>query len=125
MNLQTLEQSPRNHRDGQVSFLLLHPGQFGSRNLAITWVEGAPGSEQPAHSHATNEQVYVIVSGRGLMRVGGQAEEVSAGTAVFVPPNTSHSIVNIGDQPLVFVSATSPPFDMQQADSPFAYTTPE
>ena len=125
MNVQTLEQSARNHRGGQVSFLLLPPGQFGSQNLAITWVECAPGSEQPAHSHPGNEQVYVIASGRGLMRVGGQTQEVSAGSAVFVPPDTTYSIRNTGDQPLVFVSATSPPFDMPPADSPFANKPPE
>ena len=55
------------------------------------------------------------------MRVGGQTQGVSAGSAVFVPPDTSHSIRNTADQPLVFVSATSPPFEMPPADSPFAY----
>ena len=59
------------------------------------------------------------------MRVGAQTQAVSAGSAVFVPPETSHSIRNIGDQPLVFVSATSPPFDMPPADSPFAYKLSE
>ncbi len=65
MHVQTLEQSPQNHRGGQVSHLLLAPGQFGAENLAVTWVEGKPGSEQPLHSHPANEQVYVIVGGRG------------------------------------------------------------
>ena len=51
MHVQTLEQSPQNHRGGQVSHLLLAPGQFGTENLAVTWVEGEPGSEQPLHSH--------------------------------------------------------------------------
>ena len=33
MNIQTLAQSPRNHRGGQVSHLLLGAGQFGSENF--------------------------------------------------------------------------------------------
>jgi hypothetical protein len=42
--------SPKNERgNGQVSHLLLAHGQFGSRNLAITWVDGEPGSQQPIH----------------------------------------------------------------------------
>ena len=121
MHLQTLEQSPRNHRGGQVSFLLLGKGQFGSQNLAITWVEGVPGSEQPSHSHPAMEQAYVIVRGRGLMTAGDEAEEVGPGSVVLIPPNTSHSIRNIGDETLVYVSATSPPFEMPQADSALAY----
>ena len=72
MNIQTLERSPQNHRGGQVSHLLLAAGQFGSENLAVTWVEGAPGSEQAVHSHEGREQVYVVVQGRGAMRVGGR-----------------------------------------------------
>ncbi len=115
MYKQTREESPRNHRGGQVSYLLLTKGQFGSANLSITWVEGDPGSEQPVHSHPENEQVYVIVRGRGLMR---------AGTLIFVPPGTGHAIRNTGDEPLVYVSATAPPFALPPAGSGFEYARP-
>ncbi len=121
MNAQTLEDSPRNHRGGQVSHLLLAPGQFGSRNLAITWVEGEPGSEQPLHRHPENEQVYVIVNGLGVMTVGDETREVGPGTMVLVPPDTLHSIRNVGENKLAFISATSPPFAMPPEGSPFAY----
>ena len=86
MNIQTLDQCPQNHRGGQVSHLLLAAGQFGSENLAVTWVEGEPGSEQAVHSHDGREQVYVIVQGRGAMRVGDEVEEVGRGAAILVPP---------------------------------------
>jgi len=99
MHIQTLEESPRNHRGGQVSYLLLAPGQFGSRNLAMTWVEGSPGSEQPVHGHAVQEQVYVIVRGRGVMRVGDEEREVAPGTMVLVPPGSGHAIRDTGDEP--------------------------
>jgi mannose-6-phosphate isomerase-like protein (cupin superfamily) len=124
MLVQTLEESPRNHRGGQVSYLLLTGGQFGSENLAITWVEGDPGSEQPLHAHPANEQVYVIARGRGIMKVGGEEHEVVAGTLVFIPPGTSHAIRNTGDEPLVFISATAPPFDLPPEGSAFAYGPP-
>ena len=117
MNIQTLGQSPRNHRGGQVSHLLLAAGQFGSENLAVTWVEGEPGSEQAVHSHDGREQVYVIVQGTGAMRVGEEVEEVSAGAAILVPPGTDHSIRNIGEENLIYVSATSPPFAMQEGNT--------
>ena len=122
MNIQAIDQSPRNHRGGQISHLLLAPGQFGVKNVAITWVEGQPGSEQPVHSHPNNEQVYVIVQGRGAMTVGDETREVGQGTAVLVPPQTGHSIRNTGEKRLVFISVTSPPFEMPPPDSPFAYS---
>ena len=121
MFTQTLEESPRNFRGGQVSWLLLTKGQFGSGNLAITWVEGGPGSEQPLHAHPANEQVYVIVRGRGTMKVGDEEQEVTAGTLVFIPPGTGHAIRNTDDDPLVFVSATAPPFELPPEGSVFAY----
>ncbi len=121
MHTQTLKESPRNHRGGQVSYLLLTKGQFGSQNLAMTWVEGKPGSEQAVHAHPATEQVYVVISGRGVMTVGDEQREVAAGTMILVPPRTGHAIRNTGDEPLVYVSATALPFDLPPEGSGFEY----
>ena len=90
--------------------------------MAITFVEGRPGSEQPLHSHPEAEQVYVIVAGNGLMRVDQEEQEVGPGTLVFIPPGANHAIRNVGSTALTFVSATSPPFRMPEPGSVFAYT---
>ena len=121
MHIQPLDTAPVNERGGQVSHLLLGRGDFGSRNLAITWVEGEPGSMQAVHGHPDNEQVYVIVRGRGVMQIGEEMEEVGEGTLVFIPPGAAHAIKNTGDEPLIFISATSPPFDPKELDGYFAY----
>lgn len=125
MHIATAEESPRNERAGQVSYLLLAPGQFGSDRMAITMVHGEPGSEQPMHSHPEAEQVYVIVSGSGLMRVDDEEREVAPGTLAYIPRGAKHAIRNTGGEPLVYVSATSPPFDMPASDSVFAYVPPD
>jgi len=124
MHTQPLASAPVNERGGQKSYLLLGREQFDSKNLAITWVECAPGSMQAVHGHPDSEQVYVVVRGRGVMQVGGEMQEVSEGTLVFIPPGAAHAIKNAGDEPLVFVSATSPPFDPQELDAYFAYNRP-
>ena len=121
MFVQKIGGSPLNERGGQASYLLLDKGQFGSSRLSVTWVEGKPGSEQQVHAHEANEQVYVIVRGRGLMRVGDEQESVEPGDLVFIPPKTGHAIRNDGDEPLVYVSATSPPFDRDALKWPFRY----
>ena len=110
MFTQTVRESPKNRRGhGQVSHLLLAPGQFGARHLTITFVEGAPGSCQTLHAHPESEQVYVIVRGRGRMDVADEQQDVDAGTLVFVPPGATHAIYNPGPDQLMYVSATSPP----------------
>lgn len=121
MHVQLLDTAPINERGGQRSHLLLGREQFGAKNLAITWVDCAPGSMQAVHGHPDNEQVYVIVRGRGVMQVGDEMEEVGEGTLVFIPPGSAHAIKNTSDESLVFVSATSPPFDPKELDAYFAY----
>ena len=56
------------------------------------------------------------------MRVGDEVEEVGRGTLILVPPNTDHSIKNIGEETLIYVSSTSPPFAMQEGNT--NWTTP-
>jgi mannose-6-phosphate isomerase-like protein (cupin superfamily) len=116
--------------DGHVSHLLLAGGDFGSRHLAITWVECEPGSQQALHAHPESEQAYVIVAGRGTMIVGDEERTVDAGTLVYIPPRADHAIRATGDGHLVYLSATSPPFaarvsggawvptDLARADEP-------
>lgn len=124
MHIQPLNSAPVNERGGQKSYLLLGGEQFGAKNVAITWVDCAPGSMQAVHGHPDNEQVYVIVRGRGVMQVGDEMQEVSEGTLIFIQPGAAHAIKNTSDAPLVFVSATSPPFDLDQLSAYFAYKQP-
>jgi len=124
MHTMHIGDAPLNERGGQRSYLLLRKGQFGSSNLAITWVDCPPGSEQPLHEHATQEQVYVIVRGCGVMVAGGEEREVRDGTMVFIPPRTAHAIRNTSDEPMSYVSATAPPFDAEALDPVFAYRRP-
>ena len=53
--------------------------------------------------------------------MGDETVEVGPGAAILVPPGAEHSIRNVGEERLVFVSATSPPFDMPPENSPLAY----
>jgi mannose-6-phosphate isomerase-like protein (cupin superfamily) len=90
--------------------LLLAGGDFGSRHLAVTWVECDPGSQQALHAHPESEQAYVIVAGGGTMIVGEEERPVEAGTLVYIPPRTDHAIRADRGERLSYVSATSPPF---------------
>jgi mannose-6-phosphate isomerase-like protein (cupin superfamily) len=119
--IRTLDESWQDLRGGQTSFLLLGArGPGASERLAVTWVQAPPGSEQPRHEHPNSEQAYVIVAGRGLMTVDDESFEVVPGTLILVEPGEEHSIRGLGDEPLVYVSATTPPFDI----APGRWSTP-
>ena len=120
MHMLKVSEAPVNRRGGQESFLMLTKGQFGSHHLTVTWVEGGPGSEQPVHAHE-QEQVYLVISGRGIMLVGDEEQDVEAGTLIFVPPGSRHCIRNPGPETLVFVSAAAPAIDVNALDEVFQY----
>jgi mannose-6-phosphate isomerase-like protein (cupin superfamily) len=102
---------PARERGKLVSHLLLQKGEAGTE-MTVTWVDVEPGGEQRVHSHDP-QQIYVIVAGRGRMRVGDEDREVGAGELVFIPSGAEHGIVNVGDERLTYVSAATPAFDLE------------
>jgi mannose-6-phosphate isomerase-like protein (cupin superfamily) len=114
VRLRRLSEAAVEERGRLRSHFLLDAGDLGSRNLTVTWVDVPPGAEQRAHSHADSEQIYVIVRGTGRMEVAGDAEAVSEGDLVFIPPAAEHGIVNDGSETLVYISAASPPVSMEE-----------
>lgn len=72
------------------------------------------GSRLRPHDHVS-EQVYVIVQGRGKMRVGEEERWVEEGDLVYVPPGALHGIENSSEGVLVYVSAATPAIDAAAA----------
>ena len=105
-------EAPRRVRDGLVSHVLLHAGDFPDTRLTTTWVDVDPGSGQRPHSHAP-EQVYVVVRGRGRMRVGDEDWVVAAGDLIYIPSGSLHGIENLSDEVLTYVSAATPAVDWE------------
>lgn len=79
-----------------------------------------PGITTRLHAlHHTAER-YLILEGRGQVfiggnsfggkGVGGNTEEVQAGSVVFIPPYCPQQIKNIGDEDLIFLAICSPRF---------------
>ena len=68
------------------------------------WHQRAPGK-----SDEQDEQVYVVVRGRGQMSVAGDTGDIAEGDLVLVPPATDHAISNSGEGELACVSIQSPP----------------
>lgn len=63
-----------------------------------------PGSGMGYHLQKKDE-IYYVLSGRGLMNVDGKQFEVGPGTAVLTRPGSSHSLMQAGaDDLVVFIS---------------------
>jgi mannose-6-phosphate isomerase-like protein (cupin superfamily) len=70
----------------------------------ISWLTLQPGDSIGYHKHTTNEDTYIIVSGRGTFRdKDGREVPVKPGDVTIVRKGESHGLVNTGTEPLVFV----------------------
>ena len=107
-----ISKAAKRERKGLVSYILLQEGDVPDTKLAVTRVEVAPGSHQTPHHHAP-EQVYLILKGKGIMRVGEEEDEVAEGDLIYIPSNVVHGIANLSQQVLAYLSASTPSFDIK------------
>jgi mannose-6-phosphate isomerase-like protein (cupin superfamily) len=92
-----------------TSYMLISPQSSSSRNLSIQISEIPVGSGQPVHAHEP-EQCYYVIRGKGLMIIEDESREVSAGDAIYIPPDIKHGIKNTGNEVLEYLTANSPCF---------------
>ena len=67
----------------------------------------APGKRGcPYHFHHAQEELFVVLEGRGHLRVAGEMLAIGAGDCLFIPPGPEypHQIVNTSDAPLKYLS---------------------
>ena len=66
---------------------------LGLENSGVSYFRLAPGFRQPfGHTHAEQEEVYVILSGSALMKVGDELVELERFDAVRVPGSLPRGI---------------------------------
>lgn len=113
---------PEVHADARGSFTeLLHMGGYGQISVNIS----KPGIVKGEHWHHTKHEKFIVVAGRGIIRlrqvygsdvlcypVGGDAP-----TVVDIPPGYTHNIENLGDTDMVTLMWASEPFDPERPDT--------
>lgn len=75
--------------------MLISKGVTSSRNLILGISNLPPGEAVREHRHRQDE-VYLVLEGSGLARVGAEELDLEAGCAVFIPGDTLHSSENTG-----------------------------
>ena len=81
-----------------------------SKNLSVTLLYLGPGGSIAPHHHE-NEEVYVILEGKGRGSFGrGEPVPVEPGMFFHLPADSEHGIENTGDVFMKVLIATSPPF---------------
>lgn len=98
-------------RDGSSIREWAGPGYASeAANLSLAEATVAPGATTFEHLHRSSEELYLVTSGSGTLRVGEEERRVAAGDCVAIPPGTPHRLHNDGEVDLVVVCACSPPY---------------
>ncbi len=80
---------------------LISAGVTQSEQLTMGIASIPPGEALHEHRHRQNE-VYLVLEGNGMVRVGADAHPIEAGSAVFIPGDAVHSCENTGASDLRF-----------------------
>lgn len=99
------------HHGGALSKPLAHPTTTGSQQLDYRISSYAPMAYVEVHVHKTQEQVYHILGGEGLMEIDGVKTVVRKNDVIFLAPGSWHGIENTGIEPLTFIVVSAPVTD--------------
>jgi mannose-6-phosphate isomerase-like protein (cupin superfamily) len=87
----------------EISFARVVERDGGSIRFIDLSVLG-PGADIGRHTHeADNEELYVVVSGKGWMTLDNREFEVGPGDVVINRPGGTHALKNIGSEDLRIV----------------------
>lgn len=100
----SLSEVPAHDGVGAVKTCRVLGQDAGCRFAFIDMTEIPPGNSVGLHTHdAGDEEVYVIVSGKGRMHVDGEEFEVGPGDAILNVAGGTHGLINTGTEPLRMV----------------------
>jgi mannose-6-phosphate isomerase-like protein (cupin superfamily) len=103
--------APFTTKDGsEIRELLAHRNSC-IRNQSLAEATLPPGAATQEHFHPKTEEIYYILRGSGLMRLGDEQRPVGPLDAIAIPPGARHKIANTGVEPLVFLCCCAPPYE--------------
>lgn len=67
-----------------------------------------PGEEIGEETHETSDQILFIVKGEGEAVMNGETINIQKHSVVYVSANTSHNIINKGDEDMKLYTVYAP-----------------
>ena len=73
------------------------PQDFKSNLQFIMYGEMDPGTTIGYHDHGNDEEIYIILEGKGTYTANEEKREVTAGDVILNKPGGSHGLENLSD----------------------------
>ena len=83
-----------------------------SHSLAV--ISHPPGTESTDHHHTVADEVYLVWSGRGRVRVDAEMRHVGPGDTVTIRPGQRHKVWSDGPEDLVLVVSCAPAYQVDE-----------
>jgi mannose-6-phosphate isomerase-like protein (cupin superfamily) len=87
--------------EGGIAHMILDTRHL-STLMFLAQASVPPGNKLSGHIDPM-EEIYIIQTGRGLMKVGDEDQEVGPGDAIPIPVGTFHDLTNIGEEELTLL----------------------
>ena len=111
VTLNDLVLAPQSHGSRFSAAMAAIAAPLGATHLGARLVEVPPGKAAwPFHAHHANDELFVILSGRGELRFGPNRYPVAAGMVAVCPAGgaeTAHQLIATGDAPLRYVAIST------------------
>ncbi len=78
---------------------LLPPEVGGSLGIYLLTITRAN-----PHVHEAEDQVYIVQSGRGIVEIDDERQEVGPGFLIHIPKGRRHALTPLGGEPVVVYS---------------------
>jgi mannose-6-phosphate isomerase-like protein (cupin superfamily) len=88
--------------EGAVQNLISH-ARMGATDLNVGLGRLHPGMYHLKHHHPHGAEFYYIITGRCTIHIAGHDVDATPGTAIYIPTDHVHAILNDSDQPVEFL----------------------
>jgi uncharacterized cupin superfamily protein len=100
--------------------------QLGASRLGARLWRLRPGEASTRHRHAEQEELYLLLQGRGRIRVEDEAHELEALDALLVEPGSARQIFNDTEAEALWLVVGAPPelantLEMSEEQLRYAY----
>jgi mannose-6-phosphate isomerase-like protein (cupin superfamily) len=83
---------------------LLDKDEIKGKARLVARIKINPGCSIGLHEHINEEEIFYIISGKGIIDDNGIKREVAAGDAALAKGGEAHSVENTGSSPLEMIA---------------------
>ena len=107
--LNELEWIPASHENQQTPSVwkkvLMQKGDLlDGRAQMVNWCRMEPGKAFSPHYHEDMGEIFLILKGKAMIRIGEATAEIKSQEAVVIPPREVHEMKNTGEEDLEYLA---------------------